>query len=326
MKKITLSFVAAAMLSATSALAADMKPILKAPPPAESPWDIAFGGALMSDYNFRGISQSQRGPSGTVYSETRYNVNKDLQLYVGSQVWAVDLPTNPSCECDFYGGIRPTIGGVAFDFGFIYYYYPKETGYFGTWPTPANGATFPAFLNGNTTLNDTDFWEVYGKFTYEVVKDTFAIGGNVYYSPSWLHSGAPGTYASFTAKYTGKPFQVGIGLVKDVGWYVSGEVGHYWIGTTDVNNLFLAAVDLPDYTTWNVGLAFTFAKVFTLDVRYYDTDLSKSNCNILTSDPRAVTGGVVNSISNPNGLQSRLCGAAGIVTLKADLTYKDSLK
>jgi len=326
MKKVTLSVVAAAMLSATSALAADLKPILKAPPAAESPWDIAFGGALMSDYNFRGISQSQRGPSTTAYAESRYNVNSTLQLYAGSQYWAVDLPTNPTCECDFYGGIRPTIGGVAFDFGFIYYYYPKETGYFGTWPTPANGATFPAFLNGNTTLNDTDFWEVYGKFTYEVVKDTFTVGGNVYYSPSWLKSGASGTYASATAKFTGKPFHVGIGLINDVGWYVSGELGHYWLGTTDVNNLFLAAVDLPDYTTWNVGLAFTFAKVFTLDLRYYDTDLSKENCNILTSDPRAVSGGVVTIPSNPGGLRSGLCGSAFIVALKGDLTYKDNLK
>ena len=98
MKKVALSMVAAAMLSATSAVAADLRPVLKAPPPAPSPWDIAFGGALMSDYNFRGISQSQRGSSVTAYVETRYNVNPSLQLYVGSQYWGVDLPTNPSCE------------------------------------------------------------------------------------------------------------------------------------------------------------------------------------------------------------------------------------
>src|SRR5437773_6041223 len=103
MKKVALSIVGAVALCATSALAADLK--LKAPAAAavESPWDIAFGGALMSDYNFRGISQSQRGPSVTAYYETRYNVNKDLQLYVASQYWAVDLPTNPTCECDCYG-------------------------------------------------------------------------------------------------------------------------------------------------------------------------------------------------------------------------------
>ena len=82
-----------------------------------SPWDWAFGGALMSDYNFRGISQSNRGPSGTAYSETRYNVNSNWQLYAGQQYWAVTLPTNPTCECDLYGGIRPTVGPLAFDFG-----------------------------------------------------------------------------------------------------------------------------------------------------------------------------------------------------------------
>src|ERR1700716_4037752 len=126
MKKLILSVIAAAAL-ATPALAADLKMALKAPPPPPSPWDIAFGAALMSDYNFRGISQSNRGPAVTAYSETRYNVDKDLQLYAGSQYWAVTLPTNPTCECDFYGGIRPTFGPLALDFGVIYYYYPKET-------------------------------------------------------------------------------------------------------------------------------------------------------------------------------------------------------
>src|SRR5712692_4566936 len=118
MKKLVLSVVAAAAL-ATPALAADLKMVTKAPVPPPSPWDIAFGAALMSDYNFRGISQSNRGPSVTAYSETRYNVDKDLQFYAGSQYWAVTLPTNPTCECDLYAGIRPTFGPLALDFGAI---------------------------------------------------------------------------------------------------------------------------------------------------------------------------------------------------------------
>ena len=61
MKTIALSAIAAVVLSATSALAADM-PLkgVRAPVPEPSPWDWAFGGALLSDYNFRGISQSNR--------------------------------------------------------------------------------------------------------------------------------------------------------------------------------------------------------------------------------------------------------------------------
>ena len=41
---------------------------------------------------------------------------------------------------------------------------------------------------------------------------------------------------------------------------------------------------MPDYNTWNVGLGFTW-KVFTLDLRYSDTDLTKGDCSAFTSDP-----------------------------------------
>jgi len=316
MKKLMISLVAAGLLGATSAMAADLKPIVKAPPaPAPSPWDIAFGGALMSDYNFRGISQSNRGPSVTAYAETRYNVNSNWQVYWGSQYWAVTLPTNPTCECDLYGGIRPTIGPLAFDFGFIYYWYPKERQHVTGIPAP-----FPAFPNGNSTLDDTDYWEVYGKVSWEVVKDKFAVGANFYYSPSWLNTGAYGAYGSVTAKFTGPSFRnpFPFGLVDEIGWYISGELGHYWLGTTDlVPFVFSPAVNLPDYTTWNIGLAFTW-KVFTLDLRYYDTDLSKVECNILTGDP--------NAFVTPAGNASKWCNATFIAAFKFDLTAMTNLK
>ena len=83
MKKLVLSIVTAAAL-ATPALAADLRVATKAPPPPPpSPWDIAFGAALTSDYIFRGITQSNHRPSVAAYFEPRYNVTKDLQLYVG---------------------------------------------------------------------------------------------------------------------------------------------------------------------------------------------------------------------------------------------------
>src|SRR5262245_53979573 len=161
MKKLVFSLAAAMVLGAVSALAADLRPVAPpALPPPPSPWDIAFGGALMTDYNFRGISQSNRGSSVTAYAETRYNMTPNWQWYVGSQYWAVTLPTNPTCECDFYGGVRPTFGAWAFDFGAIYYYYPKERQH-ATGAIPP--APFPAFPNGNATLHDTDFLEGYAK-------------------------------------------------------------------------------------------------------------------------------------------------------------------
>src|SRR5262245_63174870 len=81
MKKLVIAMVAAGVMAATSALAADMPVKAQPAPPPVSPWDIAFGGALMTDYNFRGISQSDRGPSATAYVETSYAVNPAFQLY-----------------------------------------------------------------------------------------------------------------------------------------------------------------------------------------------------------------------------------------------------
>lgn len=315
MKKIVLSALAASVLSLSSAFAADMPlKAIKAPPAPESPWDWAFGGAILSDYNFRGISQSNRGPSGTVYSETRYNINKDWQLYAGQQYWAVTLPTNPTCECDLYAGIRPTFGPLTLDLGYIYYWYPKENQH-----ANVPGAPFPAYPNGNSTLRDTDFWEVYLKGTWEVVKDKFYLGFNEYYSPSWLHTGAYGNFVSGTAKYVFPSFKFGFLGMDEIGAYVSGEVGYYSFGTTDaVPGVFFPAVKLPNYTFWNAGLALTW-KVATLDLRAYGTDLSKTNCNLLTGDPGArLTGG--------GGLQTNWCGTAFVAAMKFDLTAMMNLK
>ena len=103
---------------------------MKAPPRwprRSSPWDVAFGGALMSDYNFRGISQSDRGPSVTAYVETRYNVNPSLQLYAGSQYWAVTLAdrTRAANATSTPASGRPSVRSPSIS-AFIYYWYPRE--------------------------------------------------------------------------------------------------------------------------------------------------------------------------------------------------------
>ena len=50
-------------------------------------------------------------------------------------------------------------------------------------------------------------------------------------------------------------------------------------------------------------------KVFNLDLRYYDTNLSRENCFVLTGDPNARPGGANNPITNPEGLTSNWCSA-----------------
>lgn len=319
MKKLVLSTTAAVLMSASLAYAADL-PVKAppAPPPPASPWDIGFGGAIASDYNFRGISQSNKRPSVNGYFEPRYNVTPEIQTYVGIAGNSIDFPNSAAAEIDLYGGIRPTFGKLALDFGVWYYYYPDGRQFSGV---PAAVGLFAPdpnctnlFVGANGSCNaikkDLSFWEFYAKATY-TFNDNFAVGASVFYDPNWLNSGADGTYLTGNAKYTGAAFSNG------VGWYVSGDLAHYWFGTTDA---FYAFTPLPEYTTWDVGLGFTY-KVFTLDVRYYDSDLSKANCNVLTSAQSASYAGANITPINPSGLGSNWCGAAVVVALKADLTY-----
>lgn len=311
MKKLVLSTTAAVLLSASLAYAADMP--TKAPPAPVvpvSPWDIAFGGAIMTDYNFRGISQSDRRPSATVYFEPRYNLSSTVQLYVGIQPWVTKLPTTPTGEFDIYGGIRPTFGALALDFGFIYYYYPGEVQQFtdyATFVSPIPPRPFGA--TSILTLNNTDFWEVYAKATY-TFNDSFSVGAQFYYADSWLNTGASGAFLNGTAKYV----LPSTWMPGGIGAYISGDLAHYWLGTATNFQPFFTPFALPDYTTWDVGIAFTY-KVFTFDVRYYDTDLTKGECALLTGDPRSVPSG-----------QSKWCGSSIIGKLSFDLTAATNLK
>jgi uncharacterized protein (TIGR02001 family) len=124
MKKLVLLATALAMVSG-SALAADL-PVkaVKAPPAPFDPWDVAFGSAIMNDYIFRGITQSNHQPSVAAYFEPRYNINKDLQLYIGTSYESISFANRAPAEVDVYGGIRPTFGAAAFDFGIWGYLYP----------------------------------------------------------------------------------------------------------------------------------------------------------------------------------------------------------
>jgi uncharacterized protein (TIGR02001 family) len=307
MKRMVWAATAALLVTAAPALAADLGVVTKAPviAPAPSPWDIAFGGSIHSDYNFRGISQTDRKPGVFAYFEPRYNINPNLQLYAGLSGYSIDFPNRAAAEIDIYGGIRPTIGPLAFDLGIWYYYYPG-----GQCFNSLVAGCFASLPNGNVAKKDFSFIEYYGKVAYTFA-EVFNVGAGVYYSPNWLNTGAPGTYGNLTAKYT-LPSTI---LPSSIGAYVSGELGRYWLGTTDAFYFF---TPLPDYTYWNAGIGFTY-KVFTLDLRYHDTNLNQGDCNALTSAHTA--GGFTNvTVANPGGAGTNWCDATFIAKLSFDLT------
>jgi uncharacterized protein (TIGR02001 family) len=338
MKKMVLVAAVLAM-TAGPTFAADLpvKAMRAPPPPPFEPWDFAFGSAIMSDYIFRGVTQSNHNPSVAAYFEPRYNVTKDLQFYIGTSFESISFPNRAAAEVDIYGGIRPTFGMFAFDFGLWGYLYPGgECFNAGAFPgSGIPGSSFQCIANGNLPLNgnvakkDASFYEGYAKVNVTLT-DQFQIGANEYYSPNFLNLGAWGNYASITGKWTSPSTIWG---TSGFGMYISGEFGRQWLGTSDsfygVNSVlanYSAGIPEPSYNTWNIGIGFTY-KVFTLDLRYSDTNLSRASCNAFTSDYRTTNFALSNITAiNPGGFGSGWCGATGIAKLSADLTAMTNLK
>ncbi len=253
-----------ALALSTQAFAADL-PAKAAPAPATPDFDIAFGGGIMSDYIFRGITQSNHGPSATAYFEPHYK-----EWYVGIAGTSIDWPSScgtfclnsPAAEVDLYGGWRPTVGKWSFDLGYIYYLYPKSL----------------AASQGGFT---SDFMEFYAKANYAVT-DALTVGGQVYYSPDLLNYGKDSVYYEANFKYV-LPSTY---FAKNWGGYVSGAYVHFDVegGLTGFGFV------IPSYNTWNIGGGFTW-KAFTLDLRYSDTDLSNAGCSNFWNTIPGGTGG-----------------------------------
>ena len=188
MKKSALALAALAPTSG-SALAADLLN-KKAPaaPVVVSPWDYTVGGGLTSNYLFRGISQSNNGPSGNVNAELRYTIDPTWQLYVGTAASSIKLTnqaTSPSVEIDAIGGVRATVFagvGAAYFEGQPFRLYRRDT----TLETPAIGfdnttqqITYgPAQAVSGLRLVD-------GRASYGVSLATFALGFPVHFDWSW---------------------------------------------------------------------------------------------------------------------------------------------
>jgi hypothetical protein len=337
MKKVGLT-IAAVLAFGGSAYAADMRMPVKAvaPPVVVSPWDFAFGASVTNDYRFRGIAQSNRNPSVAAYFEPRYNINDTLQLYAGVGGASISFPNRAAAEIDVYGGIRPTFGAFAFDFGVFGYLYPGGRCHYG-FPTDTAGnplspecALNVILPSGNVIKRNLSFFEVYGKVLYTIT-DQWALGANYYYTPSFLNSGADGHYVSGTVKWTAPGTLLPMGL----GMYISGEFGRQFLSTSDSfygtgiasplgGGPFPFGINYRDYNTWNAGIGFTY-KVATLDLRYSGTDLNKGDCNAFTSDQTAGFTGSFTPI-NPGGFGSKWCGHAFVAKFSVDIVASQHLK
>ena len=301
---------------------------------AFEPWDIAFGSSITNDYIFRGITQSNHKPSVSAYFEPRYNINPNLQLYAGLAGASISFANRAAAEIDVYGGIRPTIGMFAFDFGVWGYLYPGGQ-CFGSQGAPGRAirrryrtARRHLLLNGNFIKKRVSFYEGYAKVNY-TFNDMFSVGTNKYYSPNFLNIGAWGNYASINAKFTAPSSTFGS---SGLGMYISGEFGRQWLGTSDSSTAWLADPGFAGLTASSSRATTPGTSASASPTRcsrwIFATPTPTCPRAIATPSP-AITPPIRHGHRHPDqsgGFGSSWCGAAGIVKLSADLTAMTNLK
>jgi len=240
--------------------------------------EFDFRGGFATDYIYRGTTLSDHKPAVGAAIEAAF-----AHFYAGAAVASVKLPTQPAAEISMNGGVRQTIGNIDFDLGVTYFLYPGEI----------PGA-------------NVDYWEAVIRADKRI-SESIRVAGGFGYSPNVSNTGAWSWYAA-----GGLGFIVPSNLLTpDVGVSISGAAGYSWFGNQSQE---FGGFPLPAYLNWQAGVTFS-RKVFNLDLRYYDTNLSKEECFVFTGDPGAQPGGRIDPVTNPDGLVSRWCSATIVAKL-----------
>ena len=221
--------------------------------------ELSANVGLTSDYIFRGASQTAENPAIQGGMDATYGI-----FYAG--FWGSNLDFGSvgakdaaNLELDLYAGITPTLGPINLDLGVIQYLYPGASD---------NAAEF-------------DFTEFKLGATTSPVSG-LTLGGTVYYSPEY--TGELGETWTLEGSVEVELPKLGGRITPTFSALVGTVLG-------EDNSGILAGED--EYVYWNAGMAFGFAEKFSLDVRYWDTDVGdKAGCKAATfqCDARVVVG------------------------------------
>jgi uncharacterized protein (TIGR02001 family) len=242
-----------------------------------SPFEFSARGGFVTDYIYRGTTLSDHRPAaGAAFEATAFGF-----FYAASSIESVKLPSQPAAEITVAAGVRPKLGNVTFDFGWTRFLYPGES--------PPLG-----------TFAGIEYWEAAGRADTKI-SELLRIAGGFAYSPNVSNTGAWSKYAAL-----GMGLDVPQRLLPpDIAVSMTGVAGYSKFGNQSAE---LGGFPLPGYLNWHAGVTFTH-KNLNLDLRYYDTNLSKENCFVLTGDLGAIPGGSIDPIRNPEGLRSHWCSA-----------------
>jgi uncharacterized protein (TIGR02001 family) len=210
----------------------------------DGPFAVTGGVGFFSDYLYRGISQTDNDPAVQGSLEASYAFSGAFQLYLN--VWGSNVDfADASVEIDVTPGLRGKVfGGLMYDVNVIYYWYPGAR----------NSQDFEFYEPGGSLAYDFGF--AVPKVGLRWSPEFFADSGDAYYA----HGDLAVPLSFFDGTVGGKPFTIGL----------FGHVGHQWISHN-------ATFGAPDYLDWNAGVSIGLYGL-TVNLGYYDTDLSKSQC------------------------------------------------
>jgi len=227
-------------IMSTTASASDLGSFKDTPMEEGRKLELSANVALTTDYVFRGVSQSDEHAAIQGGFDATYGI-----LYAG--VWASSLDFGGNAngdiadiELDIYAGITPSFGPIDLDLGVIGYFYP----------------------DASDTGAELDFVEFKGGATVKPLENV-SLGGTVYYSPEY--TGKLGETWTLEGK-----LEVELPKLAALTPTFSAVVGTV-IGEDNSGILY----GQDDYAYWNAGIGFAYDK-FSLDVRYWDTDVAET--------------------------------------------------
>jgi uncharacterized protein (TIGR02001 family) len=182
-KKLLITAVATVVLTGAGfAQAQEKEPAIVTGDTLVEGYQISANVALVSDYKFRGISQSNK--DGAL--QGGFDAAFGPGFYVGTWGSTVNFDTNGedggccngSLELDYYGGWGTDIGdsGFSVDMGYIYYSYPgdndtdadyQEVYISSSW----RDLTLGVHYSDDYYLESDEFWYIYGDYSFTLPWD-----------------------------------------------------------------------------------------------------------------------------------------------------------
>lgn len=110
-----------------SGVAAAQTPPAAAPAAPEPEYSFAFNVGAVTDYRYRGISQSRLQPALQGGIDFTHKSGFYLGTWASSIKWIKDGGGDAEAEVDLYGGYKFNAGPVAMDVGLLRYLYPNSS-------------------------------------------------------------------------------------------------------------------------------------------------------------------------------------------------------